>query len=131
MPDTPKSKDWNLIYRWGVMVLLTVNFLGLSTLAYAARSFVRDVAHEAVKEVTNPMEIRIDANANALAGLSSFANQGPRFTSIDARLLKNEAVGDAVRIASIQTEKLEKKIDNLSSQVNEIKVLIASLPQSK
>jgi hypothetical protein len=122
-----KPKDWSILYRWMVILILFFQFIGTAALVYAGKSYVRDIAVETVTLAIRPIENRVNSNTENVSFLRNFAANGPLFTATDAKLLKSESVSEATNISAAQTEKLSEKIDILTTQISEIKVMLAGI----
>ena len=128
MSDKPTNKrDWNLIYRWIVICIFVVQLIGTSVGLYAAHAYVQQVATDTVQVAVGPLVENVAANTKAVQEFKAFKDQGPRFTSEGATILRNQAVAEAVKISSDHVAKLEAKLDETSRQIVEIKIMLARM----
>ena len=126
--DQPTNKrDWNLIYRWVVICIFALQLFGTGVGIYAAKAYVQQVATDTVQVAVAPLVENVAANTKAVQEFKAFKDQGPRFTSEGATILRSQAVAEAVKISSDHVAKLEAKLDETNRQIVEVKILLARL----
>lgn len=104
----------------GFLVTILINIITVT--AFAVRLSERQEQHSLTLA---KHEATLDAVSTAANDFRAFEKQGPRFTGESAKLLKSETVAEAVAMSTAQTAKLEQKIDALSTQIVELKIILA------
>lgn len=104
----------------GFLVTILINIITVT--AFAVRLSERQEQHSLTLA---KHDATLDAVSTAANDFRAFEKQGPRFTGESAKLLKSETVAEAVAMSTAQTAKLEQKIDALSTQIVELKIILA------
>lgn len=108
--------------RMGMGFLATILINLITVTGFAVRLSERQEQHGmAITAITKVQA----ANSAIAARFEAFEKQGPRFTAESATILKQQAIAETEARAAIRMEKLETKLDALSTQLVELKVLIA------
>lgn len=116
-----------MIYRWIVICIFIVQILGTGIGMYAAKAYVEQVAGDTVKEAVAPLVDTVRGNSQAVAEFRAFKDSAPRFTADSAKVLKAEAVAEAVALTRASNDQLAREMKTLSEQIVELKIMLARM----